>query len=43
MLLWGGHKFRPRDRNGGMKSHDRKVQWVSKTAAKAAENSVQCP
>jgi hypothetical protein len=29
-------------KNGGMKSHDHEVQWVSKAAAFAAENSVQC-
>lgn len=39
----GWQKFRHSDKNGGMKSHDHKVQWVSKAAAKAAENSVQCP
>lgn len=33
----------PSDKNSGMKSHDHKVQRTSKAAAKAAENSVQCP
>jgi hypothetical protein len=33
MLLKGGQKFRPSDKNGGMKSHDHEVQWVPKAAA----------
>lgn len=35
-----GHKFGPSDKNGGMKSHDHEVQWVSKAAAlpKTASN-----
>ena len=43
MLLWGGQKSRPSDKTSGMKLHDHKVQRVSKAAAKAAVNSVQCP
>jgi hypothetical protein len=30
------------DKKSGSKSHDHEVQWMSTTAAKTAENSVQC-
>jgi hypothetical protein len=39
----GRAEIQASDKNVGMKSHDHEVQWVSKAAAKAAENSVQCP
>jgi hypothetical protein len=30
----GGQKFRPNDKNGGMKSHDHEVQWGVESGGK---------
>lgn len=35
-MLLLGQKYRPGDKNGGMKLHDEEMQPVSKAAAKAA-------
>lgn len=38
-----GKEIQAQRQKWGHEVHDHKVQWVLKAAAKAAENSVQCP